>query len=374
MFGVGTTHAAARRPAGCARARLHDLRRGADGPRLWPLPGVSGLPDGAQSHAEGRYRQRWPAAAAACPACAGGGASRAVADAPVGRTLVREEPREPALLRQRLRSSRRAARGVRSQLRGIRTSGVTSCSRRLLERVRGIPGVDAAGVASTPVLSAGDYRFALEVAGDSRPCEGSMTIASPTASWKRCGCGSWPAARSTADDNRAGAPHTVIVNQEMVRRCFGGRRIRSDGACERASASPRRSSASWEIASTATCVRIRVAMYHIPPALGRIRAAWSLHLRTGLDPRGSIERGSRGAARRRSDRPADRSAHDRRAERTLGDRGSPARIHVDHLRHRRADARGHRPLRHRRLHGRRGAPARSVFVWRSARNASRLRA
>src|SRR4030095_8600059 len=49
---------------------------------------------------------------------------------------------------------------------------------QVLERVRGIPGVESAGVASTPVLSAGEYSMVLKIQGQATPCRASMTIAS----------------------------------------------------------------------------------------------------------------------------------------------------------------------------------------------------
>jgi predicted permease len=158
--------------------------------------------------------------------------------------------------------------------------------RALLERVRAIPGVDAAGVASTPVLSAGNYGFGLEIDGRSRPCEGSMTIASDgflEAMRMRLLAGR----TFTADDNRPGAPHAIIVNQEIVRRCFAsenpiGRRVQA-GFGVRA-----------EIVGIVGNGKYRdlredtVAMYYIPPRSVHPRGL-SLHLRTSFDPRLAIE-------------------------------------------------------------------------------------
>jgi hypothetical protein len=152
---------------------------------------------------------------------------------------------------------------------------------RVLERVRAIPGVESAGVASTPVLSQGAYLFPLTIEGRDRPCEASMTIASPdyleTMRIPRI------AGRFfTADDNRPSAPGTVIVNLEIVRRCFGGenpigRRVHGDGLADS------------EIVGVAGDAKYRdlrestLPMYYVPPRsihpFGLV-----LHVRSAIDP------------------------------------------------------------------------------------------
>jgi predicted permease len=151
----------------------------------------------------------------------------------------------------------------------------------LLERARALPGVASAGLASTPVLSQGTYKFALTVPGRTQPCDSSMTIASS---------GYLETMRMTllagrhfsAADNQASAPATVIVNQEIVRRCFAGespigRRVKAaDGP-------------DAEIIGVVANARYRdlresaLPMYYIPPRLVNPYGL-VLHVRASNDP------------------------------------------------------------------------------------------
>lgn len=156
----------------------------------------------------------------------------------------------------------------------------------VLERVRAIPGVESAGMASTPVLSPGEYLTPLQIHGRAAPCRASMTIASP---------GYLETMRMRlvtgrlfdASDNQSGAPHTVIVNQEIVRRCFNsqnpiGRQVKAGFGVNA------------EIVGVVADARYRdlreqaVAMYYMPPRsvhpFGLV-----LHVRTSFDPGAAAE-------------------------------------------------------------------------------------
>jgi predicted permease len=156
----------------------------------------------------------------------------------------------------------------------------------LLARVRSIPGVESAGVASTPVLSAGEYSTALRIQGQATPCRASMTIASPgyleTMRMRLI------AGRLFAgSDNQAAAPATVIVNHEIVRRCFGsgnpiGQQVKAGFGVNA------------EIIGVVTDAKYRdlredaLPMYYIPPRsvhpFGLV-----LHVRTAFEPHAAIE-------------------------------------------------------------------------------------
>ena len=155
----------------------------------------------------------------------------------------------------------------------------------LLERVRAIPGVESAGVASTSVLSAGEYSVSLEVHGQA-PCRTSMTIASPgylETMRMRLIAGRLFAAA----DNQAAAPHTVIVNHEIVRRCFGsrnpiGQQVKAGFGV------------SAEIIGVVTDAKYRnlredtLPMYYIPPRSVH-PFGLELHARTAIDPHATAE-------------------------------------------------------------------------------------
>jgi predicted permease len=156
----------------------------------------------------------------------------------------------------------------------------------LLERVRTIPGVESAGVASTPVLSAGEYSSPLEIHGQATACRASMTIASP-------GYLETMRMRLVAgrpfipSDNQAGAPHTVVVNQEIVNRCFGSRNPIGQQVTAGFGVDA-------EIIGVVADAKYRdlrekaLPMYYIPPRsahpLGLV-----LHVRTAFDPRAVAE-------------------------------------------------------------------------------------
>ena len=156
----------------------------------------------------------------------------------------------------------------------------------LLDRVRAIPGVEAAGVASTPVLAAGEYLSGLEIEGRPAPCRASMTIASD---------GYLETMRMrlvtgrlfVSADNRAGAPHTVIVNQEVVRRCFAstnplGQRVKAGFGVNA------------EIIGVVSDAKYRslrehaLPMYFIPPRSVH-PFGLDLHVRTAFDPTEATE-------------------------------------------------------------------------------------
>jgi predicted permease len=150
----------------------------------------------------------------------------------------------------------------------------------MLERVRALPGVVSAGVASTPVLSQGTYRFPLTIEGRAQTCDASMTIASP--GYLETMRMSLAAGRLfTAQDNQASAPKTVIINQEIARRCFDnqnpiGRRVKAAGAYS-------------EIVGVVTDAKYRdlresaLPMYYIPPRSVH-PFGLDLHVRTAIDP------------------------------------------------------------------------------------------
>jgi predicted permease len=150
----------------------------------------------------------------------------------------------------------------------------------MLERVRALPGVVSAGVASTPVLSQGTYRFPLTIEGRAQTCDASMTIASP--GYLETMRMSLAAGRLfTAQDNQASAPGTVIINQEIARRCFDnqnpiGRRVKAAGAYS-------------EIVGVVTDAKYRdlresaLPMYYIPPRSVH-PFGLELHVRTAIDP------------------------------------------------------------------------------------------
>jgi predicted permease len=156
----------------------------------------------------------------------------------------------------------------------------------LLERVRAIPGVESAGVASTPVLSAGEYSMTLGIHGQATPCRASMTIASP--GYLETMRMRLVAGRLFASpDNQAGAAHTVIVNQEIVRRCFGsrsplGQQVKAGFGVNA------------EIVGVVTDAKYRdlrepaVPMYYIPPRSVH-PSGLVLHVRTAFDPRAAAE-------------------------------------------------------------------------------------
>jgi predicted permease len=155
----------------------------------------------------------------------------------------------------------------------------------VLQRVRSIPGVEFAGVASTPVLSAGEYSTGLKVSGQA-PCRTSMTIASP--GYLETMRMRLVAGRLFEEtDNQVGAPHTVIVNQEIVRRCFGS--MNPVGMNVQAGFG-----VNAEIIGVVTDAKYRnlredtLPMYYIPPRsvhpFGLV-----LHVRTAFDPRAAVE-------------------------------------------------------------------------------------
>jgi predicted permease len=151
----------------------------------------------------------------------------------------------------------------------------------MLERVRAIPGVLSAGVASTPVLSPGAYLFPLIIEGRAQPCEASMTIASP--GYLETMRMSLVAGRLfTARDNQVSAPTRVIINQEIARRCFGaespiGRRVKAGHGKDS------------EIIGVVADAKYRdlresaLPMYYVPPRsvhpFGLV-----LHVRAAIDP------------------------------------------------------------------------------------------
>ncbi len=157
---------------------------------------------------------------------------------------------------------------------------------QVLERVRGIPGVESAGVASTPVLSAGEYSMVLKIQGQATPCRASMTIAS--AGYLETMRMHLVAGRLfAAADNQAAAPHTVIVNHEIVRRCFRssnpiGQHVKAGFGVNS------------EIIGVVTDAKYRdlrenaLPMYYIPPRsvhpFGLV-----LHVRTAFDPHAAAE-------------------------------------------------------------------------------------
>ena len=155
----------------------------------------------------------------------------------------------------------------------------------LLQRVRSIPGVEAAALASTPVLTPGAYLNFLGIEGESRRCEVSMTIASPgylETMRMRVVAGRL----FTADDDRTGAAHTVLVNQEIVRRCFGGQNPIGQRVV---------AGVGWRVAevigvvSTGKYRNLRedaIPMYYIPPHSRP--APLALHVRTSFDPHAAI--------------------------------------------------------------------------------------
>ena len=156
----------------------------------------------------------------------------------------------------------------------------------LLERVRAIPGVETAGVASTPVLSPGEYSAALEIPGRASECPASMTIAS--AGYLETMRMQLVAGRmfGTAD-NQAGAPHTVVVNQELVRRCFPS----SSPIGVRVTAG---FGVTAEIVGVVTDAKYRdlredsLPMYFVPPRAVHPYGL-ELHVRTAFDPHGAVE-------------------------------------------------------------------------------------
>jgi predicted permease len=156
----------------------------------------------------------------------------------------------------------------------------------LLDRVRGLPGVQAAGLASTTVLRKGEYSNGLHIAPDAPNCLASMTIASPgylETMRMRLVAGRL----FTAGDNRAGAPHTVIVNQAIVSRCFGSRN--PIGQFVKAGFG-----VNAEIVGVVTDAKYRdlredtVSMYYIP-ARSVHPYGLELHVRTASDPHAIVE-------------------------------------------------------------------------------------
>jgi predicted permease len=158
--------------------------------------------------------------------------------------------------------------------------------RELLERVRSLPGVEAAGVASTSVLRPGEYSVSLEIQGQTTPCRSSMTIASP--GYLETMRMRLVAGRAfTAADNQPGAPHAVIVNQEIAKRCFGarnpiGQRVKAGFGVDA------------EIVGVVADAKYRnlreaaLPMYYIPPRSLHPRGL-ELHARTSFDPRAAVE-------------------------------------------------------------------------------------
>jgi predicted permease len=156
----------------------------------------------------------------------------------------------------------------------------------LLERVRSIPGIESAGVASTSVLTAMQYSASLEIHGQATPCRADMTIASP--GYLETMRLRLVAGRAfTAADNQAGAPHTMIVNQEIARRCFGsrnpiGQQVKSGFG------------GNAEIIGVVTDAKYRdlreaaLPMYYIPPR-SLHPDGLELHARTRFDPRAAVE-------------------------------------------------------------------------------------
>ena len=151
----------------------------------------------------------------------------------------------------------------------------------MLERVRALPGVESAGVASGPVLTQGTYRFPFTIEGRDQPCDTSMTIASP--GYLETMRMSLVAGRFfTARDNLAAAPRTVIINQEIARRCFDGQ----NPIGRRVKAADTES----EIIGVVADAKYRdlresaLPMYYIPPRsvhpFGLL-----LHVRAAIDPK-----------------------------------------------------------------------------------------
>ena len=156
----------------------------------------------------------------------------------------------------------------------------------MLDRVRALPGVVSAGLASTPVLRPGDYGMALQIDGRP-PCRTSMTIAS-AGYLETIGMRLTAGRLFVGDDNRAGAPHTVVVNQEVVRRCFAGR----NPIGQRVRAGMHDVSA--EIVGVVSDAKYRslreaaLPMYYIPPRSVH-PGGLVLHVRTASNPRALIE-------------------------------------------------------------------------------------
>ena len=151
----------------------------------------------------------------------------------------------------------------------------------MLERVRALPGVESAGVASGPVLTQGTYQFPFTIEGRAQPCDTSMTIASP--GYLETMRMSLVAGRFfTARDNLAAAPRTVIINQEIARRCFDGQ----NPIGQRVKAADTES----EIIGVVADAKYRdlresaLPMYYIPPRSVH-PSGLLLHVRAAIDPK-----------------------------------------------------------------------------------------
>jgi predicted permease len=144
----------------------------------------------------------------------------------------------------------------------------------------------AAREAAHGVWIAPRYSTALQRPGQATPCRASMTIASP-GYLETMRMGPIAGRLFAETDNQAAAPHTVIVNHEIVRRCFGsrnpiGQQVRAGFGVNA------------EIIGVVTDAKYRdlredaLPMYYIPPRsvhpFGLV-----LHVRTAFDPHTAAE-------------------------------------------------------------------------------------
>jgi predicted permease len=155
----------------------------------------------------------------------------------------------------------------------------------MLERVRALPGVVSAGVASTPVLSRGSYGDSLEIAGRGKSCDASMTIASP--GYLETMRMSLVAGRFfDARDDQAGAPRTIIVNKAFAQQCFGT----ESPVGHQVTAWEKRA----EIIGVVTDAKYHdlrettLPMYYATPRSVHPGGLW-LHIRATIDPHGLAE-------------------------------------------------------------------------------------
>jgi predicted permease len=157
--------------------------------------------------------------------------------------------------------------------------------RDLLERVRAIPGVLSAGVASTPVLSAGSYVMPLRIGGRPDDCRVQMTIAS--AGYLETMRIPLVSGRLFTDaDNAPDAAPVIIINQKTARQCFGA--ANPIGQHVRAALT-----GTAEIVGVVADGKYRdlredtLAMFYAPPRAFHPRGL-ALHVRTSFEPRAAI--------------------------------------------------------------------------------------
>ncbi len=136
------------------------------------------------------------------------------------------------------------------------------------------------------MLTQGEYGMGLQM--DRQPvCRASMTIASP-GYLETIGMRLVAGRLFGGADNRAGAPHTVIVNQEIVRRCFSGR----NPIGQHVKGGMRDVDA--EIIGVVSDAKYRslresaLPMFYMPPRSVH-PGGLVLHVRTARDPRGLVE-------------------------------------------------------------------------------------